>query len=124
MHCYPKSRQIYTADWRREFKKAWVDARSMPVGIETQHATDVVTRVCSCKKCSRFLLCKHLVKRKELTGPVAADFFRNVGGLELHLLGDSDPEDIEPSPEELFDYLEATCTDFLELIRKGARNPC
>lgn len=36
---------------------------------------------------------------------------------------DSDPEnDIEPSPEELFDYLEATCTDFLELIRKGARN--
>lgn len=117
----------------------------MPVGIETHHATDVVTRVCSCKKCSRFLLCKHLVKRKELTGPVAADFFRNVrrvrappfwvlpGHVDFPVLQintqpaiepegqsiddellevedvDSDPEnDIKPSPEELFDYLEAT----------------
>lgn len=74
------NQRIYKADWRREFKKAWLDARKSTINEETQHAPDLQYWVCSCKKflLSRFLLCKHLIQRKELTGCVDADYFRKV----------------------------------------------
>ncbi len=74
------NQRIYKADWRKEFKKTWLDARNTPLGTQTRHTTDISKWVCSCTKfvLSRFLLCKHLVQKRELTGPVSAEYFRNV----------------------------------------------
>jgi len=70
-----RNHRMYSATWRRDFKKDWRAARSTKLG-NTVHTTDINQWTCSCSAfvLSRFLLCKHLVKAKENDGPVSPSF--------------------------------------------------
>lgn len=111
-----RNHRMYQASWRRDFKKDWKAARAMNLG-NTVHTTDVDGWVCSCPGFvqSRFLLCKHLVKAKEIDTPVSASFFRDVKRRRrppFWVISDSAvPHDAMNSPDQQEQFMHFEETD-------------
>src|SRR5581483_10711582 len=64
------------AEWRKAFKKEWRKLSTQTINHDT-YLTDTDNWICGCPAflTSRFLICKHLVRRKEV---VEIEFFDKV----------------------------------------------